>query len=178
MAALGQRDGRDRRRDVERRVERLRIGQALAVEGMDGDLRAGVFGDRGVVTDVVPVAVGRDDELEGPVARGQLVGDPGEGRDRGVDGDRLATAWVGQDVDVGRGRPDDPAEAFDHFARRISSTRRSIQPDAAARSSRFSTDIQSSSARCHVASQLDGSSRGSPTVGRSSGSPGTPDIGM
>ena len=39
-AALGQLDGRDRRRDLERRVERLRVRQPLAVERMDGDLRA------------------------------------------------------------------------------------------------------------------------------------------
>ena len=56
-AALGQLDGRDRRRDVERRPQRLRVGQPLAVERVDGDVGAGVRGDRGVVADVVPVAV-------------------------------------------------------------------------------------------------------------------------
>ena len=52
--------------------------------------RAGVRRQRGVVADVVPVAVGRDDQLERPAALGQLGGDPGQRRDRGVDRDRLA----------------------------------------------------------------------------------------
>ena len=46
------------------------------------------------------------------------------------------------------------------LSRRKSSTRRSIQPGAAVRSSRFSTAIQSSSADCQSMSQLDGSGRG------------------
>ena len=82
------------------------------VERMDRDVRAGVLGDGGVVADVVPVAVRRHDELERPVARGQLVGDPGEARGRGVDGDRLARALVRQDVDVRRDGPDDAVEAL------------------------------------------------------------------
>ena len=52
------------------------------------------------------------------------------------------------------------------------------RPGAAARSSRFSTDIHSSRARCHVPFQLAGSGRGSPTNGRAPGSAaGSPGIG-
>ena len=150
---------------------------------MDRDVRAGVRGDRGVVADVVPVAVRGHDQLEGPAALGQLAGDPGQRRGRGVDGDGLPGAGVGQQVDVGGDRPDDPAEAFhaytDRRARRIASTRPSIQPGAAARSSRFSTAIQSSSARCQAASQFGAKGRGSPTDGRGAGSPARdPDIGL
>ena len=78
--AFRQLDGRHAGHDGERRVERLRVLQAVAVEGVDGDRRAGRRGDRGVVADVVPVAMGRDDELERPAARGQPLGDPGRAR--------------------------------------------------------------------------------------------------
>ena len=88
-ATLGELDRRDRRRDLERSEERLRPLQPLTIEGMDRDVRAGVRRDRRVVTDVVPVAVGRHDELEGPAALGQLALDPGQRRRRGVDRDRL-----------------------------------------------------------------------------------------
>ncbi len=74
--------------------------------------RPGVLGDGRVVADVVPVAVGRDDELERPGTGRQLLGDPGQ-RGRGdIDGDGLARAGVGQDVDVGPDRPDDPMQTF------------------------------------------------------------------
>ena len=79
---------------------------------MDGDLRAGVGRHGGVVADVIPMAVGRDDQLERPVARRELVGDPGERRDRRVDRDRLAAPRVGEDVDVRSDRSDDPEEAL------------------------------------------------------------------
>ena len=72
----------------------------------------GVIGHGLVVADVIPVAVGRDDELERPVARGQLVRDPGERRRRGVDGDRLARARVREDVDVRGGGPDDAGDVL------------------------------------------------------------------
>ena len=98
--------------DLERRPHRLRVGQSLAVERMDRDLRAGVFGDRGVVADVIPVPVGRDDELERPVAGGQLIGDPGQRRRRGVDRDRFAGPRVRKDMDVRRDRPDDAVESL------------------------------------------------------------------
>jgi hypothetical protein len=82
----------------------------VTIEGMNGDLGTGRGGERGVVADVIPVAMGRDDEFERPVARGQLIGDPGEGRRRGIDGDRLARPLVGQHVDIGRDRADDPMD--------------------------------------------------------------------
>ena len=90
LAALGQLDRRHRRRDLEWRPQRLRVGQPLAIERVDRDVGAGVGGHRGVVADVIPVAMGRDDELERPAALGQLVRDPGERRDRRVDRDGLA----------------------------------------------------------------------------------------
>ena len=71
-AALRQLDGRDGRDDLERRPERPRIRQPLTIQGMDGDLGSGVLGGRRVIPDVIPVPVGRDDELERPVARSQL----------------------------------------------------------------------------------------------------------
>jgi hypothetical protein len=84
----------------------------MPVERMNRDIRAGRGGNRGVVADVVPVAVRRDDELQDPVAGGQLVGDPGEGRRGRVDRERLTAARISQDVDVGGDRPDDAAEAL------------------------------------------------------------------
>jgi len=69
-------------------------------------------GDRRVVTDVIPVAVGRDDELERPTPVPEFVGDPGEARRRRIDRDRLVRARVGKDVNVGGDRSDDPGEAF------------------------------------------------------------------
>ena len=41
-----------------------------------------------------------------------LIGDPGQRRYRHVDRDRLPGSRVGEDVDVGRDRPDDAAEAL------------------------------------------------------------------
>jgi hypothetical protein len=79
---------------------------------MNRDIRPGRGGNRGVVADVIPVAVRRDDELQRPGAGGQLVGDPGERRRRRVDRDRLSGAWVRQDVNVGGNRPDDAAQAL------------------------------------------------------------------
>ena len=111
-AAFGQVHGRHRRHDLERRPQRLRVGQPLAIEGVDGDVGAGVLRDRRVVADVVPVAVRGHDELEGPVAGGELVGDPGERRRRRVDGDGLARPRVGQDVDVRGDRSDDAMQAL------------------------------------------------------------------
>src|SRR4249920_947785 len=84
----------------------------MPIERMDGDLRTRVLNDRGVVADVVPVTMRGDDELQRPVARCQLVGDPGERRDRGVDGDRLARARVREDMDVRPDGADDAAQAF------------------------------------------------------------------
>ena len=86
------------------------MDQPLAVEGVDGDLGAGVLGHGGVVADVVPVAVGRHDQLERPAPCGELGADPGQRRDRRVDRDRLPAALIGQDLDVRGNRADGPAE--------------------------------------------------------------------
>ncbi len=102
LAALGELDCRHRGRDLERRPHRLRVGEAVRVERMDGDPGAGVGGDRSVVADVIPMAVGRDDELERPLAGRELIGDPGQARDRGVDRDRLTCPGIGEDVHVRR----------------------------------------------------------------------------
>ena len=64
--------------------------EPVPVGRMDGDVGSGVGGDGGVVADVVPVAVGRHDQLERPASLGQLAGDPVERRDGRVDRDRLA----------------------------------------------------------------------------------------
>ena len=112
LATLGEVHRGDGRHDVERGPQRLRVAQPIGVERMDRDVGAGVRGDRGVVADVVPVPVGADDELQRPVAGGQLVGDPGQRRRRGVDGDGLAGPLVGQDVDVRGDRADDPVEVL------------------------------------------------------------------
>jgi hypothetical protein len=111
-AALGELDGRHRWRDLERGKKRLWVLEPVAIERMDRDVRAGRGGNRGVIADVIPMAVRRDDELQRPVAGGQLVGDPGKRRRRRVDRDRLSRARVGQDVDVGGDRPDDAADAL------------------------------------------------------------------
>jgi hypothetical protein len=110
--ALGQFHGRHRWRDLERREERSRIGQPIPVERMDGYLGTGMRGDRRVVTDVIPVAVGRDDELERPAPVSEFVGDPGQARRCRIDRDRLVRARVGQDVNVRGDRSDDPGEAL------------------------------------------------------------------
>jgi hypothetical protein len=51
------------------------MDQSVTVERVDRDIGTRVLGDARVVADVVPVAVGRHDQLEGPVAR-PAVGDP------------------------------------------------------------------------------------------------------
>jgi hypothetical protein len=112
LATLRQLYGGDRRRDLERSKERLWVLEAVAVEGMNGDLGARMPGYRRVVADVIPVAVGRDDELQGPVAGGKLIDDPRQRRGRGVDRDRFTRARIRQDVDVRRCGPDDPVEAL------------------------------------------------------------------
>jgi hypothetical protein len=112
LASLGQLDRGDRGWDLERRKERLWVLEPVAVERMNGDLGARMPGYRGVVADVIPVAVGRDDELQGPVAGGQLIDDPRQRRGRRVDRDRFARARIRQDVDVRRNGSDDPAEAL------------------------------------------------------------------
>ena len=40
---------------------------------MDRDVRACVLGDSGVVADVVPVSMARNDQLQGPAAFGERV---------------------------------------------------------------------------------------------------------
>jgi len=112
QAALGQFHGRHRWRDLERGEERLRIGQPMPIERVDRDLGAGLAGDHGVVPDVIPMPVGRDDQLECPATRLEFIADPGQARRGRVDRDRLARAMVGEDVDVRRYWPDDPREAF------------------------------------------------------------------
>jgi hypothetical protein len=112
LASLRQLDRGDRGWDLERRKERLWVLEPVAVERMNGDIGARMPRDRGIVADVIPVAVGRDDELQDPVAGGQLVDDPRQRRGRRVDRDGFACSRVGEDVDVGRDRPDDPAEAL------------------------------------------------------------------
>ena len=77
---------------------------------MDRDVRAGVVRDAGVVADVVPVPMGRDDELQRPFARGKLLGDPLQARNGGVDRDRLTRPIVAQDVQVRRQDADDAME--------------------------------------------------------------------
>ena len=57
LAALGELDRRHRRRDLERRPQRLRVGEPVRVERVDGDRGAGVRRHLGVGADVVPVAV-------------------------------------------------------------------------------------------------------------------------
>ncbi len=109
-AALGKLDGRHGRRDVERGDAPVRMFEAHPVQGVNGDLGAGVGRQRGVVADMVPVAVGRDDEPQRPAARVQLAPDDVQRRDRRVDGDRLTAARVGQHVDVRGQRPDRPDE--------------------------------------------------------------------
>src|SRR5690349_13512968 len=76
---------------------------------------------------MVPVAVARNDELQGPVARRQLVGDPGHRRRGRVDGDGLARTRVGEHVDVGRERTDDTMELLHGRAARRSGRLRSPQ---------------------------------------------------
>ena len=110
--ALREFDSRDGRWDLERCEQRLRVLEPMAIEGVDGDLGAGRGDHRGIVADVIPVAMRRDDELQCPVTGGQLVCDPGERRRGRVDGDRLSCAWIGEDVNVGRNRADDAAEAL------------------------------------------------------------------
>jgi len=88
--ALGELDGRDRRRDLERGPKRLRLRQPLTVRRVDGDRRTGVLGDRRVVADVVPVAVRRDDQLQRPATGLELAADPGQRGNRGIDRDRLS----------------------------------------------------------------------------------------
>ncbi len=112
QAAFHQVHRGDRGRDVERGEQRLGVGQSTPIERVDRDVRTRVARDRGVVADVIPVAVRGQDELQRPVARRQLVGDPRERRDRGVDGDRLARARVREEVDVGGDGPDDPGQMF------------------------------------------------------------------
>jgi hypothetical protein len=112
LATLCELDRGHRWRDRERCEERLRVLQTITIEGMDRDIGAGMCRYGGVVADVVPVAMRRDDELQGPVASDKLVGDPGQGRCRRVDRDRLARSWVGEDVDVCGDRPDDATEAL------------------------------------------------------------------
>jgi hypothetical protein len=91
------------------RPERLRMLEPLASSGWTAiGRRCGL--DRGVVAEVVPVTVGGHDQLQRPVAGGELLGDPRDRRDRGVDRDRLAGPLIGQDVDVRRDRPDDPRD--------------------------------------------------------------------
>ena len=107
LAALRQLHGGHGRRDLERRRERLRVQEPVRVQRMDGDLGAGVRLDRGVVADVVPVAVRADDQLERPAPLRERAADPVQARDRGVDRDRLAAPLVGEDMDVGRDRADD-----------------------------------------------------------------------
>ncbi len=108
LAALRQLDGRHRGHDLERRRDhRARRLEVVAIGGVDRDLRTGVLGHGRVVPDVVPVAMGADDELEGPAALLEGAGDPGERRRRGVDGDGLARRRVREHVDVRRDGPDD-----------------------------------------------------------------------
>jgi hypothetical protein len=109
LATLCELDRGHRWRDRERCEERLRVLQTITIEGMDRDIGARMYRHGGVVADVIPVAMRRDDELQGPVASGQLVGDPSQGRCRRVDRNRLARSWVGEDVDIGRNGPDDAA---------------------------------------------------------------------
>jgi hypothetical protein len=112
LATLRQIHRGDRGRDLERCKERLWVLEPVAVERMNGDIGARMPRDRGIVADVIPVAVGRDDELQGPVAGGQLIDDPRQRRGRRVDRDRFARARIRQDVDVRRNGSDDPAEAL------------------------------------------------------------------
>ena len=112
LAALGELDGGHGRRDLERRVQRLRVRQPVRVERVDRDRGAGVLGDRGVRARVVPVPVRAHDELEGPVPLRERIRDPGQARDRGVDRDRLARRRVAEDVDVRRERADDRVQAL------------------------------------------------------------------
>jgi hypothetical protein len=88
--AFGQFDGGHRRRDLERGGERRRVLQPVAIEPMHGDLGSGVGRNRGVVADVIPVPVRGHDQLQGPLAFGQRLRDPGEARRRRVDRDGLA----------------------------------------------------------------------------------------
>lgn len=82
----------------------------MSIERVDRDLGPGVLRDPGVVADVVPVAVRGDDVFQGPVAGRELLGDPLEAGQGGVDGDRLAGPVVGEDVEVGREDADDAVE--------------------------------------------------------------------
>ena len=85
--------------------------EPVAVRGMDGDLRAGVRGHRRVVADVVPVAVGRHDQLQRPAARRQLVLAIQSSDGMAVS---IAIASPGRSsarsVDVGGDRADDPTD--------------------------------------------------------------------
>ena len=67
--------GRD---DLKRRPEGFRVGQAVAVQRMDGDLGAGMLGHGRVVADVIPVTMTGDDQLQRPVALSEFLGDPGQ----------------------------------------------------------------------------------------------------
>ena len=146
LAALSQLDSWHRRRNLERRPDRLGIRQPVPVERMDGDRRARVLRDRRVVADVIPVAVGRHDELERPRSRRQLVRDPGETRRRGVDRDRLLRPRIGEDMDVRRDRADDARETV-HAQRPPfrAEARRSRRPTRAAASRTNRAKVPSSS---------------------------------
>ena len=76
LAALGQLDRGYGRRDLERRPQWLWPLEHRPIQGMYGDRGARVLGDRRIVADVIPVAVGADDELERPpaVVEGSLHG--------------------------------------------------------------------------------------------------------
>jgi hypothetical protein len=90
LATLGELHRGHRWRDLERCEERLRVLQTITIEGMDRDIGARMCRHGSVVADVIPMAMRRDDELQGPVASDKLVGDPRQRRCRRVDRDRLA----------------------------------------------------------------------------------------
>lgn len=79
----------------------------MAIEQVRRNLRARQIGDRGVIADVIPVAVRRDDQLERPSALGEGRGQPIDAWRGRVDRDGLTRRLVAEDVEVGRDRPDD-----------------------------------------------------------------------
>ena len=112
LAALGQLDGRDGRHDLERRP--AAAGWSAARGRADGPRsrrrcarrpprcrRCGPS-DRGVETISLSV--------QSRAASSSAI--QASARRRGIDGDRLARARIGQHVDVGRDRADDPVEAL------------------------------------------------------------------
>jgi hypothetical protein len=86
--------------------------EPLTIEWMRGDIGTGVLRYSGVVADVIPVAVARHDELQRPLTRRELIGDPAQARHRGVDRDRLARTFIRKDVDIRRKGTDDAVQVF------------------------------------------------------------------